>query len=57
MQPLHGPLPTQSDVMRPHPLYIDHLFLACSLTINHSWEDLEEKPVDGQWEYFERKSM
>ncbi|GAB0133604.1 hypothetical protein EsDP_00002008 [Epichloe bromicola] len=21
------------------------------------WEDLEEKPVEGQWEYFDRKSM
>lgn len=22
---------------------------------NHRWEDLEEKPVEGQWVYFERK--
>jgi NADH dehydrogenase (ubiquinone) 1 alpha subcomplex subunit 5 len=21
------------------------------------WEDLEEKPAEGQWTYFERKSM
>jgi NADH dehydrogenase (ubiquinone) 1 alpha subcomplex subunit 5 len=24
---------------------------------DHSWEDLEDKPVEGQWEYFERKNM
>lgn len=22
---------------------------------SHRWESLEEKPVEGQWKYFERK--
>lgn len=26
-----------------------------SILTNHRWEDLEEKPVEGQWVYFERK--
>lgn len=31
-------------------------FLPTLLTAIIRWEDLEEKPVEGQWTYFERKS-
>lgn len=31
-------------------------FLPTLLTVMIRWEDLEEKPVEGQWTYFERKS-